>query len=198
MRAGATGRSPRWRARSPVPDADVTAMRGFVRAALARAEVHPDRIELTVLAGRIVEHLEGRDKDGRSSQPTPDGDLAPVSLIIPARLKRVGVEFRFILDGDEGRTADPALTRLLVQAHGIRDRAVADTTLSIEDLARQEGVGASYAARLIRLTYLAPDIVDGILAGRQPPELTARTLMNDTRLPLGWAEQREALGFAPR
>jgi site-specific DNA recombinase len=49
---------------------------------------------------------------------------------------------------------------------------------------------------LFRLTLLAPNIVGAILNGNQPPELTARKLMDDTRLPLDWNEQRRALGFA--
>jgi len=53
----------------------------------------------------------------------------------------------------------------------------------------------SYATRLYRLTLLAPDIVGAILSGTQPPELTARKLMDDTRLPLDWDEQRRNLGF---
>ena len=55
---------------------------------------------------------------------------------------------------------------------------------------------ASYATRLFRLTLLAPDIVSAILGGKHPPELTARKLMGDTRLPLDWNEQRQSLGFA--
>jgi site-specific DNA recombinase len=43
---------------------------------------------------------------------------------------------------------------------------------------------------------LAPDIVSAILSGRNPLELTARRLMDDTRLPLDWNEQRRCLGFA--
>jgi site-specific DNA recombinase len=43
------------------------------------------------------------------------------------------------------------------------------------------------------LTFLAPDIVAAILAGKQG--LTANKLMADTRLPLDWSEQRSALGF---
>lgn len=57
-------------------------------------------------------------------------------------------------------------------------------------------MGAPYAARLIRLNFLAPDIVVAILTGRQPVALTARQLMADSRLPLAWTEQRKALGFA--
>jgi site-specific DNA recombinase len=48
---------------------------------------------------------------------------------------------------------------------------------------------------LLRLTFLAPDIVRAILDGKQPATLTARRLMADTRLPLAWAEQRARLGF---
>jgi len=42
----------------------------------------------------------------------------------------------------------------------------------------------------------ATAIVTAILAGRHPPELTARRLMDDTRLPLAWQEQRQTLGFS--
>jgi hypothetical protein len=51
-------------------------------------------------------------------------------------------------------------------------------------------------ARRIRLTLLAPDIVSAILSGKQPPDLTARKLLNDVRLPPDWNEQRRSLGFA--
>jgi site-specific DNA recombinase len=49
---------------------------------------------------------------------------------------------------------------------------------------------------LVRLTFLAPDIVTAILTGWYPRELTAAKLRADTRLPLDWAEQRTRLGFA--
>ena len=66
----------------------------------------------------------------------------------------------------------------------------------MEEIANSEGMVPSYATRLFRLTLLAPDIVSAILSGKQPPELTARRLMDDTRLQLDWNEQRRSLGFA--
>ncbi len=54
----------------------------------------------------------------------------------------------------------------------------------------------SYVTRLLRLTFLAPDIITSIITGRLPSELTARKLMADTRLPPDWSEQRVQLGFA--
>ncbi|MBV8937466.1 MAG: hypothetical protein JO095_16895 [Alphaproteobacteria bacterium] len=63
-------------------------------------------------------------------------------------------------------------------------------------LAQREGVSPSYFTRLVRLSYLAPDITQAILDGRQPRELTAAKLLAHSRLPLGWHEQRTVLGFA--
>jgi site-specific DNA recombinase len=55
-------------------------------------------------------------------------------------------------------------------------------------------MGLSHLMRLIRLNYLAPDIVASILDGAQPRELTRRQLI-DANLPLDWALQRKMFGF---
>jgi len=49
-------------------------------------------------------------------------------------------------------------------------------------------------ARLFRLSWLAPEIVDAILAGRQPRSLSLNALLT-TDLPLDWQSQKAALGF---
>ena len=63
-------------------------------------------------------------------------------------------------------------------------------------IAKAEGVVPSYVTRLLRLTWLAPDIVAAIVDGRQPIGLTANRLMANIRLPLEWQDQRELLGLA--
>jgi len=57
-------------------------------------------------------------------------------------------------------------------------------------------VSPTYFTRLVRLSYLAPDITHVILDGRQPRDLTAEKLLEHSRLPLAWHDQRTALGFA--
>jgi hypothetical protein len=69
---------------------------------------------------------------------------------------------------------------------------------SIDALAKREGVSPSLVTRIVRLAFLAPDIVDAILKGQQPPGLTARELMNGPAPPLAWREQRQRLGFPAR
>jgi site-specific DNA recombinase len=49
--------------------------------------------------------------------------------------------------------------------------------------------------RYLRLAFLAPDIVEAIVAGRQPPGISVRKLTNDSQLPSDWVEQRRLLNF---
>ena len=65
------------------------------------------------------------------------------------------------------------------------------------EIARRDGVGKQYVSRLIRLAFLAPEMVERIVAGRQPPELTAQALRTGRfDIPVDWAVQKRALGFA--
>ena len=63
-------------------------------------------------------------------------------------------------------------------------------------LAKREGVSPSYFTRVVRLSYRAADIIQAILDGRQPRDLTAEKLLAHSRLPLAWHDQRTVLGFA--
>jgi len=63
-------------------------------------------------------------------------------------------------------------------------------------LAEQANLNRSYATRLLRLSWLAPDITLAILHGRQPSALTADKLIRMAGIPTGWAAQRIALGFS--
>ncbi len=66
---------------------------------------------------------------------------------------------------------------------------------SISDLAREIGLDVSFAARLLRLTLLAPDIVEAILMGEEPSGLSLTMLTK--QLPSLWDEQRAMFGFTP-
>jgi hypothetical protein len=54
-------------------------------------------------------------------------------------------------------------------------------------VAAVEKINAAYVGRVLRLTLLAPDIVDAILDGRQSAEMTLAVLMKP--FPVGWREQ---------
>src|SRR5687768_15746695 len=83
---------------------------------------------------------------------------------------------------------DNAMVKALARA--FRWRKMLDTGVhaTLEDLAKAKGVAPSYVSRILRLTLLAPEIVEAILDGRQPPELQLDDLLEG--FPLVWAAQR--------
>jgi len=91
---------------------------------------------------------------------------------------------------------DARLIKLLIKARRFNAALICSDGVPFAALAEREGVSSSYFTRLVRLSYLAPDIIQAILDGRQPRGLTPDKLLAHSRLPLAWREQRTALGFA--
>ena len=91
---------------------------------------------------------------------------------------------------------DARLIQLLVKARRFNAALLNSDGMPFSALAKREGVSPSYFTRLVRLSYLAPNIIQGILDGRQPRHLTADKLLAHSRLPLAWHDQRTTLGFA--
>ena len=131
-------------------------------------------------------------------EPSTD-QTAPASLLtlsLAVTLRRAGLEMRLLVPGAQAHSdPDPTLLKLLARAHRLRDQLFADGG-TISALAEREQLNCSYITRVLRLAYLAPDIVSTILAGRQPIGLTAQRLVTNSRLPLSWVAQRQLLGFA--
>ena len=88
---------------------------------------------------------------------------------------------------------DNSLISAVAKAHRWRKLIETGKHASAAEVARREGVNESYLCRVLRLTLLAPDIVEAILDGRQPQTLELQSLMKP--LPLDWPAQRKKLGF---
>ena len=88
---------------------------------------------------------------------------------------------------------DNSLINALAKAHRWRRLIETGRYASAAELSKKEGVNESYVCRVLRLTLLAPDIVEAILDGRQPKTLELKGLLKP--LPLRWDLQRKQLGF---
>jgi site-specific DNA recombinase len=177
----------------------------LTRSILVRAQVHVDCIDLDIDSARLVSWLlnEGgkklvdRNRASNAKANADDYEEPLIRLSIPASLKRTGKEMKFIVDGvANSAPPDIILIRLLVRGQKIGKRMFEPNCPPLEAIAREEMITPSYATRLVRLAFLAPDIVAAILEGKHPGALTANKLMADTRLPLDWRDQRAVLGFA--
>ncbi len=115
-----------------------------------------------------------------------------VTLRVPFRLAKRGgrKEMRLPEGIAPPRRPDDVLVKALARAFRWKRMIDADRYSTIADLAAQEGIAPSYLTRILRLTLLAPDIVDTILEGRQGPNVTLARLMDG--FPQEWGRQRKS------
>jgi hypothetical protein len=128
---------------------------------VTRAKVSDDGETITVHIPMAF-----RKRGGRKLVVTPDGaEWAPRPRVDNAMVKALARAFRWRKMLDEGVHA------------------------TIEDLAKAKGIGKTYVSQVLRLTLLAPDIVEAILNGRQPAEMQLDDLL--TGFPLDWSRQSD-------
>jgi len=96
---------------------------------------------------------------------------------------------------DDAPRADAALIKALARGHVWFNELAKGKASSINEIARQENLTGRYVSRIIQFAFLAPDITEAILAGRQPVDLTVETITREIDIPLAWTEQRVLLGF---
>lgn len=87
------------------------------------------------------------------------------------------------------RRIDSAMIKATARAFRWREMLENGTHSTIAEIAVAEKINESYVGRILRLTLLAPDIVEGILGGRQPAGLQLDALLR--RFPVEWQQQRE-------
>ena len=116
-----------------------------------------------------------------------------LTVQIPMRLRKRGG--RKLMVVPQGTTAwapqrarvDNAMVKAIARAHRWRGMLESGAHSSIAELAAAEKINQSYICRVLRLSLLAPKIVEAILDGRQPSEMLLANLMQP--FPVGWQEQ---------
>jgi hypothetical protein len=130
---------------------------------------------------------------------TVQSDDQGISVNVPLMLKKRGGRREVILpqafasDNPMHPSHQEALVVAIARAHRWQKLLDDGKFESISELARQVGLDVSFAARLMRLTLLAPDIVEAILMGEEPSGLSL-TMLTKVRSVI-WTEQRMELGF---
>ncbi len=89
------------------------------------------------------------------------------------------------------RKPDNTLVKALARAFRWKRMLESGEYATVSELAEREGIAPSYMTRVIRLTLLAPDIIDAIIDGRQEPEVMLARVLEP--FPAVWEEQRAYL-----
>ena len=128
--------------------------------------------------------------------PSIDG---PVTIELPIIFKRHGGR-KYITSPDGKEIVSPktpkfdnSLIRAVVRGHEFLEKFDQDPNVTILTLKETEKLDHAYIAKTIRMTQLAPDIIEAILNGRQPRSLTLSQMLRP--FPDSWTEQRKHFGF---
>ena len=119
---------------------------------------------------------------------------AATEIRTAATIARKGAELKLVVGQsleDTHREPDPVLLKLITLAHTAQRAKLAGS----ED-ALVSRYSKAHLQQLLRISWLAPDIVAAIADGRQPVTLTGRRLLRATNIPLSWEAQRKLFGFA--
>jgi hypothetical protein len=129
------------------------------------------------------------------TRATVSADGETITVHIPLTFRKRGGRKRVVTPDGAAWAPRPRVDNAMVKAlaRAYRWRKMLDTGVytTLDDLARAKGVHATYVSRVLRLTLLAPEIVDAILDGRQPVGLQLDDLLDG--FPLAWEGQLAAL-----
>jgi len=170
--------------------------RQWLQSLIARITLKPESLEIGIRIAQLADIPRNGEEIG-AREPMALPDQSVLVLTISARLKRTGMEKKLLIgvaNNGSGNKADASLLKLIARAHELQEIFTRGGR-PISEMAREAGLSSSYFTRMLRLSFLAPDITRAILHGRQPTDLTARKLMADTRAPIVWHEQHAGLGL---
>jgi len=172
-------------------------LRSIVAGTIAQICIFDEQVDIHVDPHGLRNILsETKGVHSNLTKAKDSNDL--VTLNVKAKLKRCGMEMKLVVSDGAAITQtgpDRFLVTAIVKAHSWRGKLVSGKVKSIRELAAQENSGERYVSRIIRLVHLAPDIIEAILEGRQPAELSTRVLVGASDFPLEWNEQRRKFGF---
>ena len=130
---------------------------------------------------------------GQFGRPTLSKDGRTITVRIPITVRHQGGRKQVVTPA--GATPwiptppriDNTLVKAIVRAHRWRDMLESGRHATVRDLAKAEAINESYLGRVLRLTLLAPKIVEAILEGKQPASLELDDLLK--QFPVEWDKQ---------
>jgi site-specific DNA recombinase len=153
-------------------------------------------IELRDLLARIVRRIDVADDaivtecSWACIDPSLSDASDPITSTLPLGCVRTRKQQRMLIATDDKCAADPATVRLIARAFAARKALLEQP--SIEAAASSLGYSRDYTIALARLSYLAPDLVIGIVDG-SVSGVTSKGPLTRVLLPSDWAEQRAML-----
>jgi site-specific DNA recombinase len=187
-----------------IRSSDSVLVRELLSAVLTRVTLTETEVRLDINRAYLIATFERSPSSNASLRADSNQEVAgdkqrtrsankPILVSFPVERKRRGGETKLLILAsgiDPNKTdPDPTLTKLIAQAHQWWNDLSTARFATVRSLASAYKKDERYTARVLTLALLAPALVEGILEGRQPVELTTRQLMDLHDLPNQWGRQ---------
>jgi site-specific DNA recombinase len=166
----------------------------FLNSALERIVVKVDCVDIILNQTELKLALIPNDgtRSARNNGPTHHQDAdAFITLTAMAKLIRCGLEVKLVVEGGEPKQEariNQALVKASARGRNWYEKLTSSNGMSLNELAQEYGVNDRYASRILRFAFLAPDIIEAFLEGRQSKGMTLKKAFSD--MPLNWDKQR--------
>lgn len=165
-------------------------VRQILERIISRIILYKNKVVIRLLPFGAMLLEMGKIKD---LQPCADNpELMELKYIVNLTKKRG--HLKILPPNEEQLTVDDTLLSSITKAHNWK-QALENGDMSSRDLSKKEKLDRSYMARVMKLTYLAPDIIEAIMIGTQPNTLKISDLIKSP-IPVSWSEQRKKYGFS--
>ena len=167
-------------------------VRNDLRSIVTRVDVRQQKVELQLSKRALLKSFLPAQRADELISSTPIAEET-IPLEAEARLRRCGGEVRLLLADTNQTTPRPvrSLVRAVARANDWVERILRGEVPNQRALARESGFDERYICRIIPLAFLAPDITEAIMDGRQPPNLSLEKCGGE--IPLEWTQQRAFL-----
>jgi site-specific DNA recombinase len=158
------------------------------QSTVKRIVVHNDRIVIEIIRSALRRAVLGVSDDPEHPINNPEEMF---TIQTAAQLKRCGGDMRLILPPDSHGANPhevPSLIRAISRANDWVARILRGEAVNQRSIAKQTGLDERYVSRIIPLAFLAPDLTEAILEGRQAPGLSLDTYLGN--IPDDWVQQR--------
>ena len=171
-----------------------TASMSQIRPLLQRVTIGDGTIEIRVIVNPLRLALSA-PKQATCSPSTRQRSAGEYAITVPVRMGMRGGQTKLVVGPESRRNGktDSALIKALAQAHDWFEQVLDGRARSINEIAATERKASSYVGRVLRLAFIAPDIQEAIVEGRQAPEIVAKRLILHEVLPREWDKQRSQL-----
>jgi hypothetical protein len=182
-----------------LPSLPTGGLRDLLACFLQKVIIQDNSIQLMIRTDALRKLLENNGQvvgsDLAVTRPRVE-ESGLICLTIEAKRKRFGGEIHLVVPPHSNlpvRYPRPALIKAVVRSHAWYEMILAGKIVDMKSLARETGLTRRYVRNVFRCAFLAPDIVEAILEGRQPLSLKFENLYKN--IPLSWVEQRQEFGF---